>query len=233
MHKLLYKFVYFFLAHINVFFDFIYKQEIIMEQKWVEWAKKIQAIAQNGLTFADDKYDIERYQQMREIAAEIFSQYSNYSFQEIHDFINKENGYATPKVDVRGVIFEEDRILLVKESIDKCWTLPGGWADVCETPSGNVQREVFEEAGLEVTADRLLAVYDRSKQGHIPEYPFHVYKMFFLCKVTGGEMKPGMETLDVGFFDLDNLPELSLGRVNERQLKRMLQLRNLQITDFD
>ena len=204
-----------------------------MDQKWVEWSKKIMAIAQNGLTFARDKYDIERYQQLRQLASEIMASYTNHTAEEIYNFISKENGYATPKVDVRGVIFEKNKILLVQESIDGLWTLPGGWADVCNTPAENVEREIFEEAGLTARAERLLAVYDRTKQGHVPAYPFHIYKMFFLCTITGGERKAGMETLDTGFFELNALPVLSLGRVNERQIKRMFELRNLNVTDFD
>jgi len=204
-----------------------------MDSKWVEWTKKLQAIAQNGLTFAQDKYDLERYRQLREITAEIIASYSDHNFPEVMNYLSKETGYMTPKVDVRGVVFSEDKLLFVKEILDSRWTLPGGWADVCASPKENVEREVFEESGFEVQATRLLAVYDRSRHGHVPEFPHHVYKMFFLCEVTGGSPQLSMETNGVEFFGLDGLPELSVSRITEKQIRRMYELRDLRIVDVD
>ncbi len=204
-----------------------------MDSKWVEWTKKLQAIAQNGLTFAQDKYDLERYRQLREITAEIIASYSDHNFPEVMNYLSKETGYMTPKVDVRGVVFSEDKLLFVKEILDGRWTLPGGWADVCASPKENVEREVFEESGFEVQATRLLAVYDRSRHGHVPEFPHHVYKMFFLCEVTGGSPQLSMETNGVEFFGLDGLPELSVSRITEKQIRRMYELRDLRIVDVD
>jgi ADP-ribose pyrophosphatase YjhB (NUDIX family) len=133
----------------------------------------------------------------------------------------REKGYATPKVDVRGAAFRDGRILLVKEAIDGLWTLPGGWADVGDSPSEAIRREMVEESGFEVEVVKLCAVYDRSKHPHRPAFPFHLYKMFFLCEITGGEAKTSHETLEVGFFAEDALPPLSEGRVLPFQIKTM------------
>jgi ADP-ribose pyrophosphatase YjhB (NUDIX family) len=192
---------------------------------WLEWAKRIQAIAQNGLAYSENEFDIERYGQLRTLAAEIIEQYSNHSFQKIQNIFDKEDGYATPKVDVRGVVFKEDKILLVKEKSEGKWTLPGGWADVSATPTENVIREIQEESGYVTKVVRLLAIYDRSRHAHHPQYPFHVYKMFFLCEITGGSQKPGMETTDCGFFALNGLPELSERRITFDQIERMFRLK--------
>lgn len=200
---------------------------------WIQWTQRLQAIAQNGLTYATDKFDIERYQQLQDIASEIIATYTNHEFHEVRNFLTGETGYATPKADMRGVVFQENKILLVKETSDNLWTLPGGWADVLGSPSENVEREVFEESGYLVKARRLLAVYDRSRHGHYPETPLYVYKFFFLCEIVGGEPKTSMETSEIGFFDVDALPELSVARVTEKQIRRMFELKALNQTDFD
>lgn len=204
-----------------------------MNSKWLEWARKIQAIAQNGLTYAQDVFDQQRYEELQNISAEIIEEYSNHTFTEIKDLFSKEFGYATPKVDVRGVVFRGDTILLVKEKGDNKWTLPGGWADVGESPSENVVREVYEESGYQTRAVRVLAVYDKSKHPHTPETPFHVYKLFFLCEIFGGVPRGGIETEDASFFRLDALPELSLSRVTAEQIARMYELRSELFTAFD
>ena len=201
--------------------------------KWVEWAQRIQSIAQNGLAYATDKFDIERYKELQDLASEIISTHSDHEFSEIQDYLKEETGYATPKIDVRGVVFKDQKILLVKEYSDGKWTLPGGWADIMKSPSENVEREIYEESGFEVQAKRLLAVYDRSRHGHFPDYPHHVYKLFFACEINGGKARAGLETSDVGFFDLDNLPELSIGRVTEKQIKRMFELNTNGESEFD
>lgn len=143
-----------------------------MENKWLEWAQKLQAIAQNGLTYSEGVFDIERYKQLQAIATEIMATYSNVEHSYVLDLFSREVGYATPKVDVRGAIFRDDTILLVKEISDGCWTLPGGWADVGESRSEVVVKEVYEESGYQARAIKLLAVYDRDKQGH-PPFPFY------------------------------------------------------------
>ncbi len=204
-----------------------------MQEKWVEWGQRIQAIAQIGLTFSDNEFDVDRYKQLQEIAAEIISEHTNQKPQLILDFFNKETGYATPKVDTRGVVFKDDKILLVREKIDNLWTLPGGWADVCSPPSENVEREIFEESGYQTKTKRLLAVYDRALHGHKPDLPYHIYKMFFLCELTGGEAKTSVETSEIKFFGKDEIPELSSTRITEKQIKRMFELKDLNVTDYD
>ncbi|WP_193196040.1 NUDIX hydrolase [Nostoc sp. MG11] len=205
-----------------------------MEPKWLEWAQKLQAIAQNGLTYSEGVFDIERYKQLRAIATEIMATYSNVEHNYVLDLFAREVGYATPKVDVRGAIFQDNTILLVKERSDGCWTLPGGWADVGESPSEVVVKEVFEESGYQTRAIKLLAVYDRDKQGH-PPFPFYVYKLFFHCEIIGGSPSPSIETEEVGFFPEDALPELSIGRVTPAQINRIFQhYRQPDLpTDFD
>jgi ADP-ribose pyrophosphatase YjhB (NUDIX family) len=181
-------------------------------------------------------YDKERYQQIAKIAAEIIAKHTNLSEEQLLEFNASEFGYATPKVDVRGVVFKESKILLVREVEDHGrWTLPGGWADVNETPSQATVREVFEESGFKTQAVQLLALYDREKQGHTPPFPYHVYKFFFLCEIIGGSAKAHGETSEVGFFGEDEIPELSKSRVTEKQLRRFFQhiINSKQLTDFD
>lgn len=207
---------------------------MIMQPKWLEWTQKLEAIAQNGLTFSENPFDILRFQQVREIAAEISATYANVEHSYILDLFAGDVGYATPKVDVRGVVFQDDTILLIKERVDGCWSLPGGWADVGDSPSEVTVREIYEESGYLTRAVKVLAVYDRNKQKH-PPYPHYVYKLFFLCELIGGSPTLSIETDEVGFFAEDNIPELSLGRVTPNQITRLFQHHrdpNLP-TDFD
>lgn len=199
---------------------------------WLDWVQKIQAIAQNGLTFSKNPFEIERYEQLRALAAEIAENFSQESGREVQRLFSKENGYATPKIDVRGVVFQDDRILLVKERLDGKWTLPGGYADVGESAAENVVREVLEESGFRVRATRLLAVYDRNKHPHEP-FIFHLYKMFFLCEIIERTVLNSIETTEAEFFSPENLPELSTPRVTAAQIKRMFELRDTDRADFD
>ncbi|MBD2500114.1 NUDIX hydrolase [Anabaena azotica] len=205
-----------------------------MQPKWLEWTQKLQAIAQNGLTYSENPFDIERFKQVRAIAAEIMATYTNVEHSQVLDLFTRELGYATPKVDVRGAVFRDNTILLVKERSDGLWTLPGGWADVGESPSEVVVKEVFEESGYQTSATKVLAVYDRDRQGH-PPFPFYIYKIFFQCELVGGSPSASMETEEVGFFTEDALPELSLGRVTPKQIQRIFQhYRQPDLpTDFD
>jgi ADP-ribose pyrophosphatase YjhB (NUDIX family) len=190
------------------------------DYKWLEWAKKLEAIAQTGLTFTEGVFDIERYKSLRAIAAEIMATYGNVEPSYVLDLFSKDVGYATPKVDVRGAVFQADKLLLVKEKIDGCWTLPGGWADVGDSPSEVVVREIQEESGYLTRAVKLLAVYDRDKQGH-PPFPYAVYKLHFLCELVGGSPSSSIETDEVAFFGADEIPELSLTRVLPTQIARI------------
>jgi ADP-ribose pyrophosphatase YjhB (NUDIX family) len=196
-----------------------------MEPRWLEWSKRLASIAQNGLVFTRNPFDAERYEQVRQIAAEIISSYSEAEVTIVLDFLSAAEGYATPRVDVRGVAFRGDEVLLVRERSDQLWSLPGGWADVGSSPKDNVEREIQEESGLTTRALRLLAVYDRGRQGHYPPHPLHVYKIFFECEITGGEVRPGLDTLAVGFFRRDALPPLSHARVTVNQLERFFDYR--------
>ena len=191
-----------------------------MSPDWIDWSQRLQAIAQTGLTYAYDRYDIERYEQIRRIAAEIAAGHSTAGADQLTSMFVDQAGYATPKVDVRGAVFCDDRILLVKERSDGCWTLPGGWADVGDSPSDAVTREIAEESGYLTRAVKLLALYDRNKHGH-PPHPFHVYKLFFLCELIGGAAAASDETEEVGFFTEDGLPELSLTRLMPSQVARL------------
>jgi ADP-ribose pyrophosphatase YjhB (NUDIX family) len=195
-----------------------------MDPRWLTWARELQAIAQTGLTYASDQYDRERYEAIRALAARIMAEHSSTEAAVIEELFARQSGYATPKVDVRGAVFRGDgRLLLVREVADSGrWTLPGGWADVNDSPSESVIREVREESGVDVTVRKLAAVYDRDRHGHRPPLPFHVFKLFFICDLVGGTPAPGPETSEVAFFSRDELPaDLSIGRVLRHQLERM------------
>lgn len=192
------------------------------QPQWLEWAQKLQAIAQIGLTYAKDDFDIERYEQIREIAAEIAAQHTDIDINIIRTLFSHDKGYTTPKLDVRGVVFQNNQILLVKEAMDGLWTLPGGWADVGDTPAEAVVREIREEAGYETRAIKLLGCYDRQRHDH-PPYEFYAYKLYFLCELTGEQIEHGHETLAVDWFDEDGIPPLSTGRVTETFIKRMFE----------
>ncbi len=170
------------------------------------------------------------------ISSEILASHSNLSVDDFLELNATEFGYATPKVDVRGVIFKDAKILLVREIADNGrWTLPGGWADVNQTPSESVIREVFEESGFQTRVVKLLAVYDREKQQHPPAFPYHIYKLFFHCEIIGGEAKLSIETSEIAWFGKDEIPELSESRVKKSQISRFFeyyQQPNLP-TDFD
>jgi ADP-ribose pyrophosphatase YjhB (NUDIX family) len=193
-----------------------------MIPQWLDWARRLQAIAQNGLTYSDNHYDRERYEAVRDVAAEMMSAQSDAELASIGDLFAQQVGAATPKVDVRAAVFRDDAILLVQERSDGLWTLPGGWADVNEPPSRAIEREVYEESGYRTRAIKLLAFYDRDLHGH-PPYPFHVYKLFFRCELEGGTAAPSHETEDVAFFAEDTLPALSLTRVTAAQVARLFE----------
>jgi ADP-ribose pyrophosphatase YjhB (NUDIX family) len=187
--------------------------------KWLEWGQKLQALARAGLTYTENKFDVERYHEITNIAAEMVATYSEVDTIVVKSIYDAQVGYQTPKVDARGVVFRDGKILLVKELSDGCWTLPGGWMDVNETPGQAVAREVHEEAGYIVQAVKLMAIYDRRLHGH-PAYLFHVYKLFFMCDLLGGEATTSIETGGAEFFGLDNLPPLSLTRTTLEEIER-------------
>ena len=205
--------------------------------KWIEWGRKLQAISQTGLHFCKVQYDRERYEQIGIVAAEILAEHTNLTVEELLNLDANEFGYATPKVDVRGVVFRDEKILLVREIADaERWTLPGGWADVNDTPTQAVIREVLEESGFETQVTKLLAVYDREQQKHTPSFPYSVYELFFHCQIIGGQPQLNHEVSEIAFFgETELLEELSTSRVTKSQLLRFFEFYkapNLP-TDFD
>ena len=191
-----------------------------MNPQWLTWAQRLQAIAQSGLTYAENPFEKERYEEVRQIAAEIAAAGSDTDVQQIADLFSRDAGYATPKTDVRGVVFKENEILLVKERRDDRWSLPGGFADVGISAAENAVKEIYEESGYCTRPVKLLAVYDRNKHPHGP-FAFYVYKIFFLCELEGGKAQTSIETSDVGFFAEDALPSISIPRVTPEQIVRM------------
>jgi len=187
------------------------------------WAKRLQAIAQTGLTYARDQYDVERYRAVRRIATEMIAACSTaISTAELLDIFNCEVGYATPKIDVRAAVFSQDSLLVAKERSEGAWALPGGWADVGDSPSVAAVRETREESGYDVVARKLAALYDRDHQRHgHPPMAYHVYKLFFICEPVGGMAKPSIETEEVAFFREDRLPNLSVARVTAQQIAHL------------
>lgn len=183
------------------------------------WSRRIAAIAQSGLAFEPGPYDRQRYEQLLEIAAEIAG-WPDGDVESISDVFATDIGYATPKLVCRGAVFRDDRVLMVKETIDGLWTLPGGWIDVEDAPMAAVEREVWEETGYRVRAAKLAAVFDKNKHPH-PPVPHHSYILFYLCDLVGGEPRPSLETSEIGWFALDDLPPLSLNRATESQIQRM------------
>lgn len=184
-------------------------------------AKELKAISQTGLTYTKDKYDQERYVRLQELSHELIANIAQCDIKKVNKFFLPEKGYPTPKVDLRAAIFKNNKILLVKEKADKRWTLPGGWADTNETPKEGIEREVFEESGYKVKAIKLAAVIDRDKYQYIPKYPFHIYKFFFICEITGGYPIKNIEISEIKFFGKENLPPLSEARVLQKDILRM------------
>ena len=204
--------------------------------KVLEWARKVQAIAQNGLAFTRDPFERERYQQLQELASVMLATELDIPAARARTFWTDDGTYATPKVDVRGAIFQDRRVLLVRERSDGKWTLPGGWVDVNDGPSFAVEREIREESGYLARATKLAALFDKSNPSHgHPPGTLHIYKLFFLCELTGGAPATSSETDGVDFFALDALPPLSLGRTTPSEIERLHQhhLERTLPTDFD
>lgn len=187
-------------------------------EKWLEWAVALQSIAQAGLYYGKDKFDLERYEQIRAIAAEMLSEKTEISPDKVKDLFCSETGYQTPKLDVRAAIFNRDRILLVKE-MNGTWSLPGGWVDVNTSVMESAVKEVKEEAGLDVAVDTVIAVQDREKH-NLPLYAYKICKIFVLCTVTGGTFEPNLETTESRYFGPDELPSpLASEKTTEEQIR--------------
>jgi len=185
--------------------------------RWIEWARRIQAVAQTGLEYAPTPYDRDRYQKLHDLAAEIVAAHAGVARETVAEWFEVQPGYATPKVDVRAACFKDGRILLVREKSDGAWCLPGGWADVGDRPSDAAVRETLEESGFECVARKLIGVFDANRSaGSLPL--FHAFKLVFLCEITGGEPNPDHEILAVDFFARDQIPPLSANRTEPRHI---------------
>lgn len=186
--------------------------------KWIEWAARIQSIAQAGLTFTDNSYDIDRYNELRELSIEIMHEYTGVSTERIKDLFAKETGYQTPKTDIRSAVFDGDRILLVKEKVDGAWSMPGGWADINSSPSESAVRECLEEAGAIVKPKRIIAIHVADRHND-PLIPYTIYKIFIECELIEKNFAANTETLGAEFFPVNELPPLSTGRTTREQIE--------------
>jgi ADP-ribose pyrophosphatase YjhB (NUDIX family) len=189
---------------------------MIITPSWLAWTREIFSICKAGLAYTQNEYDVERYKRLLQINAEIIEKQSGLDQESVLNSFSMQAGYATPKIDVRGAVVCDGKILLVREKADGKWAMPGGWADLGDAPAKTVTREIWEESGFTAKADKLVGVYDNNR---IQPYEFyHAYKLIFLCSLTGGEKTTSIETLAVDFFDPNDLPPLSENRTNQRML---------------
>jgi ADP-ribose pyrophosphatase YjhB (NUDIX family) len=186
---------------------------------WLGWAREIFSLSQSGLTYSANPFDIERYKRLQEITAEMIESQSAISKETVLDSFSMQAGYITPKVDVRGAVIQDGKILLIQEKADGKWAMPGGWADLGNSPASVAEREVWEESGFRVKAEKVVAVIDANRIEPLEFY--HAYKIIFLCRLLDGEPRTSHETLAVDFFGLDDLPPLSVYRTNEDMLREV------------
>lgn len=194
-----------------------------MTKEVLEYVKRVQAMAKVGLSYTTNPYDIERYEELADISEKLITKLTDARLEEVRHFFTQLDQYPTPKSDVRAAIFQEGKILLIKETTDGKWAMPGGWCDVGLTPAENTIKEVKEETGLEVKINRLLAVWDKKCHDH-PPTPEAVYKLIFLCEISGGSFSHGFEAADQGFFPVNGLPPLSEERNTRQQIEIIFQL---------
>jgi len=187
--------------------------------KWIAWAREIFSMSQAGLTYSQNEFDIERYKRLQEITAEMIESQSGLSKESVLESFSMQAGYATPKIDVRGAVVRDNKILLIQERMDGRWAMPGGWADLGNAPASVAEREVWEESGYHVKAEKVVAVIDANRIEPMEFY--HAFKIIFLCTLIGGEPQTSYETLAVGFFDPNDLPPLSLYRTDESMLREV------------
>ena len=185
--------------------------------------KRLKNIADLGLLYAKDPFDRERYEELLDISLEMMSQLADTPLSKITNFYTPTTDYPTPKVDIRALVLnEKNQILLVRESSDGRWSLPGGWADVGLSAREVAVKEVLEETGLTVKTERLLAVFDKKCHPHPPQ-PFYVYKFIVLCRYLSGEFKVPHDILEIGYFDIEKLPPLSENRILASQIALVFQ----------
>lgn len=187
-------------------------------EKWLKWAIEIQSLAQSGLAYTNNVYDIERYERLREISAEMLAEKTDLSIEKVKDLFCNETGYQTPKIDTRAAVFKDNKILLTHEN-NGTWSLPGGWCDVLESVKSNTIKEVKEETGLDVNAIKVIAIQDRNKHNK-PIYAYGICKVFILCDIVGGEFKENIETTEIKYFSLNELPSnLAIEKTNKEQIE--------------
>jgi ADP-ribose pyrophosphatase YjhB (NUDIX family) len=205
-----------------------------MKEKWLFWASELQSIAQAGLTFCENNYDRERYEKIRNIVIEILHEYTEMDHKKIRELFASETGYQTPKVDIRASVFNDNKILMVKEKVDGAWALPGGWADVNSSVSESAIRECKEEAGALVKPKRIIAIHMGNKHNN-HNFPFTIYKIFVECELVENSFKENTETLDAQFFEADKLPELSFERNTPEQIRMCFEANTCEVfkTIFD
>ena len=187
--------------------------------KWIDWAREIFSLSQSGLTYSQNEYDLDRYKRLQAITAEMIASESAITKESALESFSMQAGYITPKVDVRGAVVRDGKILLIQERADDKWAMPGGWADLGNSPASVAEREVWEESGYRVKAEKVVAVIDANR---IEPFEFyHAYKLIFLCRLLDGEPRISYETLAVDFFDPDHLPPLSVYRTDESMLQEV------------
>jgi ADP-ribose pyrophosphatase YjhB (NUDIX family) len=187
--------------------------------QWLAWAREIFSLSQSGISYSGNEYDIERYKRLQEITAEMIESHSEISKESALESFSMQAGYITPKIDVRGAVVRDGKILLIQERADGCWAMPGGWADLGNAPASVAEREVWEESGFRVRAEKVVAVIDANRLEPMEFY--HAYKIIFLCRLLDGEPRTSYETLAVDFFDPAHLPPLSFYRTSEAMLQEV------------
>jgi len=195
-------------------------KNINMKVKYLEYLKRVQALAKTGIIYAESPYDKDRYQEINKMTIQVLAEIGNTKVEKIENLFMDDMTYPTPKVDIRSVVFKDEKILMVQEETDSKWTIPGGWAEVGYTPAETAEKEAYEESGLLVKAKKILAVLDKQNHSHPPS-KYYIYKIFILCEKIGGDLKSGYETKDARFFGCNELPEPSLPRITLDQINML------------
>lgn len=187
------------------------------KNRWLDWARELQDIAQNALAYCKDPYDIERFQRVRGISAEMMSEITDLPVQKVREYFCAGDGYQTPKIETRAAVFREGGILLVQER-SGLWAMPGGWVDYNLSVRRNAVKEVLEEAGMVVEAERLIALEDRNRHHAVPT-PHEILSVLVLCKYVSGDFVPNTETTACGFFTPGHLPKLATGKTTREHIE--------------
>ncbi|SDL30236.1 NUDIX hydrolase [Halarsenatibacter silvermanii] len=193
---------------------------------WLSYARRLQTIAQAGLTYSENKYDRERFKEIQKIGAEILREYSSLEKEKAEDLLESEIGYPTPRVDVRAAIFRKGDILMVKEKINDRWSLPGGWADIEWSLKENLIKEAHEEAGVEINPRRIIGVFDRGTKDEEALSFYGIYKIFVECDFISMDFQENIETSTAKFYGRDDLPNISKERNTEEEIKLCFEARN-------